>query len=726
VLQQGLTIVCAEQRETLFARIFFWTKGHPYLTQKLCLAVAETGQEHWTSEEIDELVAKLFLSEEVRKETNLQFVQDSIKASPQRRQLLTLYRQVYEGKNVPENERSLAQNRLKLFGLVEAENGVLKVRNEIYRRVFNLDWIKANMPVDWTRRLAVVSTLLVLLLVGVIGISIHRQGQQTTEAQAQTLIDNFRDVPSADVRLTSMAGLFSLPGYEHQARQLFYQELSPAEQRALFDLASPHALGEKFIIVVKGLYMSSGNNRQGNLLLQSMAQSLRELDDPVAINLAAEIEQWLDGRVYYAQGEHRQAITMYSVAISLNDRNPGTYFDRGLAYAALGEPKQALGDLERVLSLDQSRQAQVQQAVISDVQLYSALSHDRKTYQTLAALVPTPTATLPATKTPTAQPTQTLVAVATPTGTSTPLPTATMTPTPTPTPTPETSTPLPVLTNTPTLVPAKVVYVQSNGQNHTLGVVSSDGSLIDGDFHLYAAAPAWSPTGTEIVFFGKEGISQLGDAYREGTGIWIVDVEEGNPEQLIPLEHVKNIAWSPDNTKLAFEIGRPGEPRKIMVVDSRDGQQISIFAGEQPAWHSDSQKLAIKGCLPNCGLWQVTFDGNGKQQITANSTDSYPSWSPTGQHLVFTSERADNWEIYWLRLASSDPLRLGALHRLTDRTGTDTTPVFSPDGREIYFRTDHYGGWRIMAMSLDGSTERLVKEGVGPSDDWGLARPAVH
>jgi hypothetical protein len=29
-------------------------------------------------------------------------------------------------------------------------------------------------------------------------------------------------------------------------------------------------------------------------------------------------------------------------------------------------------------------------------------------------------------------------------------------------------------------------------------------------------------------------------------------------------------------------------------------------------------------------------------------------------------------------------------------------------------------------MKLDGSDERKVQEGVGFSDDWGLARPAVH
>jgi Tol biopolymer transport system component len=101
--------------------------------------------------------------------------------------------------------------------------------------------------------------------------------------------------------------------------------------------------------------------------------------------------------------------------------------------------------------------------------------------------------------------------------------------------------------------------------------------------------------------------------------------------------------------------------------------------------------------------------------------DSYPSWSPDGQNIVFASRsRAGDWEIYRFTLGENSPVRL------TDRLGSDTTPVFSPDGLEIYFRTDTSGSWQVRAMAVDGTHERVVKRDVGPSDDWGLARPTVH
>jgi Tol biopolymer transport system component len=189
---------------------------------------------------------------------------------------------------------------------------------------------------------------------------------------------------------------------------------------------------------------------------------------------------------------------------------------------------------------------------------------------------------------------------------------------------------------------------------------------------------------------------------------------------LFPIDHVTNINWSPDGAKLAFEVGPSNVTHEIFVIDSRDGRELGRFAGEQPAWSPDNQELIIKSCLPECGLWQVGLDGKPRQLLTNNSTDSYPTWS-TNQYIAFTSRSRDgDWEIYRLLLPDGDP------ERLTFSSGTDTTPVFSPDGLEIYFRTDTSGSWQIRAMALDGSHERLVRADVGPSDDWGLARPAVH
>jgi tetratricopeptide (TPR) repeat protein len=730
-LEKGLRDIYPEQHEAIFSRIYHWTNGHPYLTQKLCLAVAEIGNGAPTDVEVDALVSRLFLSDETRKESNLQFIQDSIQTSPQQRQLVKLYRQVYTGKAVLENERSVVQNQLKLFGLVRVENGILKVRNEIYRHVFNQNWIEANSPVDWTRRFAIISTVLVILLIGLVGLSIYWQSQ---EDRAQTFIDEFRNTTDPNARITSLAGLFDLPGFEEQAQQLFYKEMTPEDRLALFDSADPQAVGPQLITVVQALYTSLENNERDNAMLHAMLQPLQKVDDARSVNLQVGIEQWLEGRVFYDQAQYRQAVSAYNVVIRLNDRNPGVYFDRGLAYIGLADFDRALADFETVLGLDESRRARVEQVVINNPVLYDTVIAQGTANPAVVAVVPSPTNTPTPTSTPTLTPTPTSTATPTPTTMPTPTspptptvtisesaPTTTQTPPPTDTPTPTpTLTPTPTPTSTPR--PATVVYVIGFGKNHDLGLVTSTGSIIASDLHPRASAPTWSPDGTKIAFFGEPGLSELGGIYAQGSGIWTLEIETGNLELFFPIDHVRNMDWAPNGDRLAVEVGPPLVTHQISILDTRNGEEISRFPGEQPTWSPDGQELAIKSCAPECGLWKVGFDGGGGELLTSDSTDSYPTWSSSGEYIVFTSRaRTGDWEIYRLRLADGD------LRRLTFRPGTDTTPVFSPDGLEIYFRTDTFGeDWRIMAISVDGRKERLIIGDIGPSIDWGLARPDVY
>ncbi len=332
---------------------------------------------------------------------------------------------------------------------------------------------------------------------------------------------------------------------------------------------------------------------------------------------------------------------------------------------------------------------------------------------------PTPTPAVDSAASPSPASDATSVSVtASPTATtpeSRPSATSTLMPSPT-------SVPTAKPTSRPQLKPDRVVFVQSSGDSHYLGLVSPDGELLEGRLHDFAAAPVWSPDGGQIAFFGEEGISQLGGDYSAGNGLWILDMEQRDqkpPWRLVEEDHIKNISWSPDGTKIAYQVTPPGQKSNIVIVEAQTGKEISRYPGEEPTWGPDGQKLAVKTCAPECGLWMVNFDGGNAEQITFDGTDSYPNWSDTGR-LTFSSNRDNNWEIYILDLDTNN------ITRVTNRPATDVTPVFSRDGREIYLRTDHFGGWRVTAINLNSGDERTVREGVGKSNDWGLARPAVY
>jgi hypothetical protein len=151
-LIQGL---CADDAVgmALLQRIIYWTGGHPYLTQRLCRAVANDGKIHDTSG-VDRLCEELFLSNRAReRDDNLLFVRERmLRSEADTAALLTLYEKVRDGKTVRDDETSPLIPVLRLSGIARVENGVLRARNRIYNKVFDDKWVSANMPGAELRR----------------------------------------------------------------------------------------------------------------------------------------------------------------------------------------------------------------------------------------------------------------------------------------------------------------------------------------------------------------------------------------------------------------------------------------------------------------------------------------------------------------------------------------------------------------------------------------------
>ena len=152
-------------------RILHWTDGHPYLTQRLCQAVAEVG--HCDNGSVDRAVARLFFHESAREEeTNLSFVQRRLlEGGEDVTALLELYRRTRR-REVKEEAGSPLVAVLKLSGIVRSVRGQLRVRNRIYARVFDEAWINRSIP-DGERqrqRAAFLRGLLPTALVGTAGL----------------------------------------------------------------------------------------------------------------------------------------------------------------------------------------------------------------------------------------------------------------------------------------------------------------------------------------------------------------------------------------------------------------------------------------------------------------------------------------------------------------------------------------------------------------------------
>jgi hypothetical protein len=137
----------------LLRRVLHWTGGHPYLTQRLCWTVAQDDTARSVSA-VDRICRDLFLSLRAREhDDNLLFVRERmLRSEVDTPSLLTLYGRTRAGKKVRDDDSNRLIGVLRLAGITRSENGFLRLRNRIYERVFDPDWILANMPGAELRR----------------------------------------------------------------------------------------------------------------------------------------------------------------------------------------------------------------------------------------------------------------------------------------------------------------------------------------------------------------------------------------------------------------------------------------------------------------------------------------------------------------------------------------------------------------------------------------------
>jgi WD40 repeat protein len=143
----------AAENDALLKRVFYWTNGHPYLTQRLCKEVSEN-RTHGSLRDLDESIERMFFSKRAREyDDNLIFVRERmLRSDADVTALLNLYSRVRRRKSVADDDSHPLVSILRLSGITCAQNGKLRVRNRIYDRVFNKEWIKGNLPGAEVRR----------------------------------------------------------------------------------------------------------------------------------------------------------------------------------------------------------------------------------------------------------------------------------------------------------------------------------------------------------------------------------------------------------------------------------------------------------------------------------------------------------------------------------------------------------------------------------------------
>ncbi len=154
--------------EQVLDRIYYWTRGHPYLTQKLSRAVSRADVDDDPDEFVDRLVMQQLASRAaINSEPHMSQIHQYIvgdKAS--REALLNLYGRIRKGVPVATDLGSPLQRELIAVGLLELdEAGTLRVRNRLYETVFTARWANENLPTHWRGPAIAAAVILVMLIV---------------------------------------------------------------------------------------------------------------------------------------------------------------------------------------------------------------------------------------------------------------------------------------------------------------------------------------------------------------------------------------------------------------------------------------------------------------------------------------------------------------------------------------------------------------------------------
>jgi TolB protein len=226
-----------------------------------------------------------------------------------------------------------------------------------------------------------------------------------------------------------------------------------------------------------------------------------------------------------------------------------------------------------------------------------------------------------------------------------------------------------------------------------------------GDFY-----PEWSPDGGKIVYVcrGATG-NQSGQRFGD---ICVTNSNGGNIRAITHEKHGDDTpAWSPSGTKIVFaryfRLSSGGFQADLFKI-KQDGSHLhrlthDRFDEQQPEWSPNGKHiLFVTNRRGNSDLALMRPNGNQFRFLTKSSEDeTAPCWSADSRQVVYSryvesSTGVDNpgWEIFKLSMVSRKV-------RLVTNTGkgSDLSPSWSPDGRRIVFSR----GDDLFKMHSDGS-----------------------
>ena len=223
------------------------------------------------------------------------------------------------------------------------------------------------------------------------------------------------------------------------------------------------------------------------------------------------------------------------------------------------------------------------------------------------------------------------------------------------------------------------------------------------DGHL-KQRPVWSPDGKSLLFTRHQGATIF---------LYVLTVEDKTERRLTMAKDPEfDAVYSPDGKRIAFSYDKSSPNQGDIDVNAclADGTEIKVVAGtegklsheEWPSWSPDGQWIAYSSTKDDNQEIYVARSGRQREEAADQRSRNRRSSRlvPDGKKIAFSTSRWGDLELAVMNADGSE------LVRLTKSPGMDDYPCWSPDGKRLAFTSNRDGNLEIYTIDPDGQNPR--------------------